>query len=80
MNHEIKIPQAYLLILAARGKMGDGELPRLMQLWAEQECGRLGLRQQMLEEKIDSTRKQRRVPPQFLDRKPLRKLSAVRSK
>lgn len=31
--------------------MSDGELPKLMQLWAEKECERLGLRQVMLEEK-----------------------------
>lgn len=41
------MPEHYLLILAAHGNMGDGEVPGLMRLWAEGECERLGLAQQM---------------------------------
>lgn len=32
---KIDMPENYLLILAARGEMGSGELPRSMQLWAQ---------------------------------------------
>ena len=50
-NHTIQIPEAYLLILAAQGKMGSGEIPKMMQRWAEEACEQLGLQQKMLDEK-----------------------------
>lgn len=51
MTHQIEIPEAFLIILAAHGNMGDGKLPFLMQSWAEQECQRLGIQDKMLQEK-----------------------------
>jgi len=51
MSHKIEIPEAFLLILAAHGNMGDGKLPSFMQSWAESECQRLGIQDKMLIEK-----------------------------
>jgi hypothetical protein len=39
----VKIPKSYLLTLAVYGNMGDGELPKLMQTWAQIRCRELGL-------------------------------------
>jgi hypothetical protein len=47
----VEIPEILLLILASRGNMGDDEIPRMMQLWAEGECKRLGLAEKVLQEK-----------------------------
>ena len=47
----VEIPEILLLILASRGNMGDDEIPRMMQLWAEGECKRLGLAEKMIQEK-----------------------------
>lgn len=42
-EHNTAVPQSFLLIIAAHGNMGDGELPALMRVWAQRECARLGL-------------------------------------
>jgi hypothetical protein len=39
----VEIPKFYLLTIAAHGNMGDGELPKLMQTWAQIKCRELGL-------------------------------------
>ena len=45
MNNKlaVEIPKMYLLIIAAHGNMGDGELPDMMKIWAQKECERLGI-------------------------------------
>jgi len=48
-KHKIEIPEIYLIIIATYGKLGTGETPRIMQLWAKQECERLGLRDKVRE-------------------------------
>lgn len=48
----VEIPEAYLIILAVHGNMGDGEVPILMQDWAERQCKQLGLGRKMEDEKI----------------------------
>ena len=50
-NHSVEIPESLLLILASRGNMGDDRIPKIMQLWAERECERLGLAEKVLQEK-----------------------------
>mgnify|MGYP003551818683 CR=1 FL=1 len=50
-NHSVEIPESLLLILASRGNMGDDRIPKIMQLWAERECERLGLAEKMIQEK-----------------------------
>ena len=39
----IEIPEYFLLTIAVHGNMGDGELPALKRIWAQNECRRLGL-------------------------------------
>ena len=39
----VEIPEYFLLTIAVHGSMGDGELPALMRIWAQNECRRLGL-------------------------------------
>ena len=39
----VEIPEYFLLTIAVHGNMGDGELPDLMRIWAQNECRRLGL-------------------------------------
>lgn len=46
-KYTVEIPEWALLTLAAYGKMGDGEVPKLMQAWAKAECTRLGLQEKM---------------------------------
>lgn len=43
MVHQVEIPESFLVTLSVYGNMGDGDLPKVMQLWAERECARLGL-------------------------------------
>ncbi|KKN78340.1 hypothetical protein LCGC14_0351990 [marine sediment metagenome] len=43
MLHKVDIPETYLLIIAVHGKMGDGELPDFMRMWAQKECRNLGI-------------------------------------
>lgn len=43
----VEIPEPYLLQVAVAGEMGDGHLLASMQAWAEQECVRCGLEQNM---------------------------------
>lgn len=42
-KHAIEMPEVYLIILAAHGNMGDGEIPTTMKYWAQGEVRRLGL-------------------------------------
>lgn len=42
-SHKVEIPESFLVMIAACGKMGDGELLRFHQFWAQGECSRLGL-------------------------------------
>ncbi|MBC8460855.1 MAG: hypothetical protein H8D67_22945 [Deltaproteobacteria bacterium] len=44
----VEIPEQYLLQIAVAGNMGDGQLLKLMQVWAEKECVCHGLKQNML--------------------------------
>lgn len=37
----VTMPKWFLLTLAVHGNMGDGELPKLIQIWAQNECKRL---------------------------------------
>lgn len=48
-KHKIEMPELYLIIIATYGKLGTGDTPRLMQLWAKQECKRLGLTDKLRE-------------------------------
>ena len=44
---QVVIPKQILLTLAVYGNMGDGELPKIMQVWAERECLRVGLSEEV---------------------------------
>jgi len=52
----IEIPKQYLLIIAVHGNMGDGELPDIMRIWAQNECRRLGIEKQLIELQNDHLR------------------------
>ena len=43
MVHQVEVPEQFLVTLSVYGNMGDGDLPKVMQVWAERECARLGL-------------------------------------
>jgi hypothetical protein len=43
----IGIPKDYLLTIAVYGTMGDGTLPEIMRVWAQRECERAGLAQEL---------------------------------
>lgn len=43
----VEMPIPYLLQIAVAGKMGDGELLDLMKIWAQRECTKNGLEQNM---------------------------------
>lgn len=43
----VSIPESFLLTIAVYGNMGDGDLPKLMQIWAENKCKDLGLASEM---------------------------------
>ena len=47
----VEIPKIWLLTLAGHGNMGSGDIPKLMQTWAETVCRENGLEEQMLEAK-----------------------------
>ncbi len=56
---QVEIPTVYLLTIACYGNIGDGELPDLIQTWAERKCKELGLEKRlhkMREEKISNLR------------------------
>lgn len=48
-KHTVEIPEFYLLTIAAYGNMGDGDLPKIMQIWAQRECKRLGIESKMID-------------------------------
>lgn len=48
-KHMVEIPEAYLLDLAAYGSLSGGKTAGLTQAWAEEECERLGLHEQLVE-------------------------------
>jgi hypothetical protein len=50
-THTVEIPEWILLTLAAYGNMGEGEIPKLVQLWAESECKNRGLHEQLKAER-----------------------------
>jgi hypothetical protein len=50
-KYSVEIPEWYLLTIATWGNLGDNELPELMQLWAEKECNRLGLKEKLSAER-----------------------------
>lgn len=50
-QHQVEIPEIYLLILAVYGNMGDGQIPKFMQDWATRECLRLGLHDKLEKER-----------------------------
>lgn len=59
-EHAISIPESFLLTIAVHGNLGDGELPRFMQVWAEDYCKELGLTADLLSlknEKYEELRK-----------------------
>ena len=49
MEYTIKIPEIYLIHIAATGKMGSGDLMDNMKFWAQRECDRLGLKNKVRE-------------------------------
>lgn len=53
---KVEIPKWYLLTLAVNGNMGDGELPTIMRIWAQKECERLGIYDEMRELQKDRPR------------------------
>lgn len=50
-QHTVEIPEWALLTIATHGNMGSGEVPRMMQVWAEKECERLGLKEKLRKER-----------------------------
>lgn len=54
-THSVEIPEGWLVLLAAHGKMGSGDVPRLMQQWAGNQCRVLGIEDKMLEMKAEYT-------------------------
>ena len=59
MEHNVDIPEWYLLVIATRGDMGDDDLPGFMQTWAEKECARLGLNEKLREERRENLKRLR---------------------
>ena len=43
MEYMVKIPETFLVHIAATGKMGSGELLELIRIWAQKECNRIGI-------------------------------------
>lgn len=48
-EYTVEIPEAYLLGIAAYGSLGGSKTAGLTQVWAEKECERLGLHDQLVE-------------------------------
>jgi hypothetical protein len=48
MPRIVEIPDSFLLTIAVYGNMGDGDLPDIMRIWAQKECRRLGLQEEMI--------------------------------
>jgi hypothetical protein len=55
-KHAIEMPEVYLIILAAHGNMGDGEIPTSMKFWAQGEVRRLGLDDKLRKTQEDYTK------------------------
>jgi uncharacterized protein (DUF3820 family) len=55
----VDIPENYLLIIAAHGNMGDGELPGLMKVWAQRICQEQGLDSKLRDFQMDRTKELR---------------------
>lgn len=56
----VEIPTFYLLTIACYGSMGNGELPKLMQIWAQKLCRELNLSEElkkMQNERLEELRK-----------------------
>lgn len=56
----VEIDKFYLLTIACYGNMGDGELPKIMQAWAQKTCKDVGLLEefnQMQKERLAELRK-----------------------
>lgn len=56
MKHQVEIDEWYLLTIATHGTLGDGELPDLMERWAQQEVERLGLGGKLKELRLEKVR------------------------
>lgn len=50
-KHSVEMPESFLMTIATHGNLGDGDLPRLMQIWAENECKRLNITDDLLKMK-----------------------------
>jgi uncharacterized protein (DUF3820 family) len=59
MTIQVDIPENYLLIIAAHGNMGSGELPDFMKMWAQKICRENGLDSKLRELQIANAKELR---------------------